>query len=103
VQVMFLVLFGVSLVVFSFVVRQAVVLLPYLIDGSPLPTRPVMYGIGWLALFLLSFLGTGFFLYERERDEGRVSRRIPMYDWVLDRRNTDDEAAPAAAKTIRRA
>lgn len=98
-----MVLFGVSLVVFSFVVRQAVAILPYLIASEPIPLTPLLYGAGWLALFVLSFLGTGFFLYERERDEGRASRRIPMYDWLLDRRNAEGSQSPTVAKPIRRA
>ena len=99
-QVMFLVLFGVSLVVFSFFVREAVAMLPYVVDSLPIPVGAVLRGLGWLALFLLSFLATGFFLYERERDEGRASRRIPMYDWVLDRRVGEQES-PSAARPIR--
>ena len=102
-QVMFLVLFGVSLVVFSFVVREAVKLLPYVVEGQPLPLGPVLTGLGWAALFLVTFLGTGFFLYERERDEGRVSRRIPLFDWFLDRQNAGDDDEDHAAKPIRRA
>jgi hypothetical protein len=102
-QVMFLVLFGVSLVVFSLVVREAVALLPYIVERQPLPLDTVLNGLGWLALFLLTFLGTGFFLYERERDEGRVSRRIPLFDWFLDRYRARDEEHGAPAKPIRRA
>ena len=101
-QVMFLVLFGVSLVVFSLVVREAVALLPYVVDSRPLPIGPVLRGAGWLVLFLLSFLGTGLFLYERERDEGRVSRRIPIYDFVLDRARSDKRQSPPAARPMQR-
>ncbi len=102
-QVMFLVLFGVSLVVFSLVVRAAVELLPFVIDGQPLPLGVVLRAVGWTALFLVTFLGTGFYVYERERDEGRVSRRIPLFDWFLDRHQARGQERDAPAKPIRRA
>ena len=102
-QVMFIVLFGVSLVVFSFVVGVAVELLPYVVERQPLPLGLALEGLAWTALFLVMFLGTGFYVYERERDEGRVSRRIPIFDWILDARQARGEKQDRPAKPIRRA
>ncbi len=102
-QVMFLVLFGVSLVTFSLVVRAAVKLLPYVIEGRALPGGTVVGGLAWGCMFVLSFLGTGAFLYERERDEGRVSRRIRLFDWILDGGSTRSDDRSSTAKPTRRA
>ena len=101
-QVMFLVLFVASLVLFSLFVREAVQLVPYLLAGDPLPVAHLIRGAVWGILFLVGFFGTGLFLYERERDEGRIGRRIRIYDWFLDRRKHDDAADCARAKPIRR-
>jgi len=85
-QIPFLILYGVSLVAFSFFVTRVVRLLPFLVARSPIPLSEWLLALGGLALFLLSFVGTGLYLYERERDEGRVVRRIGIYEWLLSRR-----------------
>lgn len=96
-QTMFLVLFGVSLVLFSLLVRECVDMLPYVLGGATLPIVGLARLSLWLVLFVASFFGTGLYLYERERDEGRIGRRIGFYDRILDRRQrpTDDPAPKA--------
>ena len=71
-QVMFLVLFAVSLILFSLVVREGVGMMPYLLGGEVLPLGAVGRGAFWLVLFALSFFGTGLYLYEREREDGEA-------------------------------
>ena len=101
-QIMFLVLFGVSLVLFSLLVREGVDMMPYLLGGESVPVGGLARGALWLVLFVASFLGTGLYLYERERDEGRIGRRIRVYEWILDRRKPTEVMGDPAPKPIRR-
>ena len=101
-QIMFLVLFGVSLVLFSLLVREGVEMLPYVLGGESVPIGSLVRGALWLVLFVASFFGTGLYLYERERDEGRIGRRIGVYDWILDRRRTHHATDETVTRPIRR-
>lgn len=94
-QVLFLVLYGVSLVTFSVLVSRLVHGASYLIEGERVPFEEGLEVVVWLGLFLLSFLGTGFYLYEREREEGRIARRIGVYEWVLNKRHCLGETKPS--------
>lgn len=100
-QFMFLVMFAVSLVFFSFMVRESVRMVPHLLDGTPIPVEFVAWAAFWLVLFLMGFVAAGFFLYEREREEGRIAKRIGIYEWLLSRRpkHPPQDSAP---KPIRR-
>ena len=101
-QFLFLVMFAVSLVFFSFMVRESVRMVPHLLDGTLIPTETIGWAVFWLFLFLLSFLGAGFFLYEREREEGRISKRIGIYEWILSRRRPKPDPSDSAPRRIRR-
>ncbi len=39
--------------------------------------------LGYGAVFLVSFLSVGFWLYTADRAAGRVQRRIGLYEWIL--------------------
>lgn len=98
-QILFLVWYGVSLVTFSTLVSRLVRVASYLIGGEKISFGEGFGVIAWLGLFLFSFLGAGFYLYEREREEGRIARRIGFYEWVLNKRPRVRETKP---HTIRR-
>jgi hypothetical protein len=101
-QIAFLLLFGVSLVFFSLTVSAGVEAARFVVGGERVPLPILVRMAAWGALFLASFLGTGFFLYERERDEGRIARRLPFYEWVIQRRRRPTDA-DGPARPIRRA
>ena len=102
-QAAFLLLFGVSLVAFSLLVTRIVRLVPFLVARTPVPASEWLSAVGWFGLFLLSFVATGLYLYERERDEGRIARRIGAYEWLLSIRRRSRAPADSAPRTIRRA
>lgn len=86
-QTMFIALFAVALVFFSFFVNDAILCVEYALEGAWPPLRSVLTGALWFALFLVSFAGAGFYLYEREREEGRIMERIGLYEMILRLRN----------------
>jgi hypothetical protein len=101
-QTPFLLLYGVSLIAFSLFVTRVVRFVPFVIAQSPIPTSEWLAVAGWFVLFLVSFVATGLYLYERERDEGRIARRIGVYEWLLSRRRRSRLSGDASPRPIRR-
>lgn len=99
-QTMFIALFAVALVFFSFFVNAAVSCVGYALQGAWPPLGSILMGALWFALFLVSFAGAGFYLYEREREEGRIMERIELYEMIL--RLRSPSAHSGEAKPIRR-
>lgn len=99
-QTLFIALFVVALGFFSFFVDAAVSCVYYALEGERPPLGLMLTGVFWFALFLVSFAGAGFYLYEQEREEGRIMERIKLYEMIL--RLRTPSASSGEAKPIRR-
>ncbi|MDE0020285.1 MAG: hypothetical protein OXT69_02715 [Candidatus Poribacteria bacterium] len=99
-QTMFIALFAVALVFFSFFVSAAISCVDHALRGAWPPLGSILMGALCFALFLVSFAGAGFYLYEREREEGRIMERIELYEMIL--RFRRPSAHSGEAKPIRR-
>ena len=108
-QAMFIALFAAALLFFSLFVNAAVDWFRYALRSEWPPHMSLLAGAFWFALFLVSFAGAGFYLYEREREEGRIMERIGIYEAILRRRRSPRGASHGSyqtseeAKPIRRA